>query len=231
MEKTKKIHLKRSEILLPPEDWQKKTLSFMDESQVTLLHGPDGNQAREYLQNRCISQPSWFTNLLGFTMGYDSKLKRRRPAIVIPHFDNSFVVNAVKLRFIDDESEGLRYTSRKGSKPILYGLHTAFDHHKTLFLVEGELNAISVQQCICEGVSVLSFGSENISRVQKELLQVLARRFKRVIIWTDKAEKAQEAEKAIGFRCELFKSPYSKDANDLLTEGILPDFLREILKR
>jgi len=76
-------------------------------------------------------------------------------------------------------------------------------------------------------VSVLSFASENLNAAQKALLPILAGRYKRVIIWTDKGEKAREAQKAIGKRCELMKSPHGQDANDLLQAGLLTDFLRE----
>ena len=227
-ERKKKTPLKRPEIEIPSKDWQDETLTFLDEAQDTLLNTKGRQPGREYLEGRRIASPMIYVNLLGYCQVYDPKAKRNRPAIVIPHFDNSFMVTAVKLRFVDKDPAGLRYVARKGSKPIFYGMHNAFDHHETLYIVEGELNAISIMQCVFEGASVLSFGSETITHAQRALLPTLAKNYQRVIIWTDKGEKAIEAQAAIGRKCVLLKSPNGKDANDLLVAGVLHDFIQKV---
>jgi len=63
------------------------------------------------------------------------------------------------------------------------------------------------------------------------LLPILARKYKHVIVWTDKGEKAREAQDAIGKQCELLQSPNGQDANDLLQTGTLVEFLELLVNR
>jgi len=178
------MRAKRKPVIeLPMEDWQEEALHFVDKAGAALLSDKQGVSGREYLQTRGITLADWYRELLGFSLVKDPKVKVYRPAIVIPHFDNGWKLTAVKLRFVDNNLQGLRYIARKGSKPLFWGLHTAFAYHKTLVLVEGELNAISIRHCMPCGVSVLSFGSENITAEQAVLLPILAGRYKRVIVW------------------------------------------------
>ena len=229
-DKHKAKPINKPKIEIPPEEWQQEAEWFHYRANTFLLSDKQAEPGREYLQERGIILADWCRELLGFVV-CDPKAKVYRPAIVIPHLDNCWKLTAVKLRLIDDSPQGFRYISRKGSKPLLWGLHTTFDKHETLVLVEGELNAISIRHCIPVGVSILSFGSENLTPAQVALLPILARKYERVIVWTDKGEKAREAQTAIGKRCELLKSPYGQDANDLLKAGLLAEFMKGILPK
>ncbi len=91
---------------------------------------------------------------LGFARVYDPSVQKKRPAIVLPWFDleaQAQTLTAVKYRFIDEEPGGLRYISRRGSMPILFGMWAAVPGADTLLLVEGEINALSVWQCLPRG--------------------------------------------------------------------------------
>ena len=222
----KKPRKANSVIELPSQDWQEKEWDFVERAIVSLQTGKQGDSGKVFLHRRGFTMADWNRELVGLTDAWDPKAAAKRPAIVLPHFDSSWNLTAVKLRFIEKNSQGLRYISRRGSKPLFWGLHTAFNHHETLMLVEGELNAISIRQCIPCCLSVFSFGSENITAAQKTLLPSMAEKYKRIIVWTDKGEKAREVQDAIGKRCELLGSPNGQDANDLLQAGKLVDFLR-----
>lgn len=228
----RKPQSQKVKIELPNEDWQESSLSFVEDAHVKLLALPAGELCRDYLHSRELSFSLWIDALLGFTEGYDPKAGAKRAALVIPHFwafsQNKVSLAAVKLRFLDDHPDGLRYIARKGSKPLIYGIEDSIPTHETLLIVEGELNRLSIKQCSPINTSVISPGSENISQAQRVVFSRLARRFRRVLIWTDKGEKAKEIRGIMGRSCDLRKSPNGQDANDLLQTGILPAFLQRI---
>jgi len=219
---------------LPPEDWQDKGRSFMALAGDRLIKSAEAEPAREFLRLRGLHEWIWYRALLGYVRAYDPVLKLERPAVCIPHLDNPLTLMAVKFRFIDEIEGGLRYTAMKGSNPLFFGMDTLRTDHETLIIVEGELNQLSIYQVIVghikssPRVSVVSPGSENLTRTQKATLPVLVSHYKRVIIWTDKDQVAKEVEALLDRPCVLLKSPFGRDANDLLREGVLGEFLRQI---
>jgi DNA primase len=225
---------KKPAIKVPPEDWQQAAHNFIEIANVMLTRSTDAAQARTYLLSRGIEESTWWAALLGYAKVTDPKIKTKRPCVTIPHIDKSMNVLAIKYRFFDDNTKGLRYMARKGSTLFFYGLESLLENHETLFVVEGEFNQMSILQELSKSadpdprVSVLSPGSENINQLQKAYLPVIADRFKRVLIWTDKGKKAQQIQTAIGRPCKLMKSPNGQDANDLLISGQLGDFMDTI---
>ncbi len=147
---------------------------------------------------------------------------------MIPHFDNHDHITAVKYRMMTG-GKGGRYRAMKGSSLLFWGLHTLLEHHQTLVLVEGELNAISIAQMCVPGLSVLSFGGENLSRAQRALIVLVAGKYQKVIVWADKAQKALAVQAAVGRPCKMIQSPFGKDANDLLGVGVLAEFLARVV--
>ena len=231
----------------PPDEWQRAAWRLVDSASDCLLHEAAGEPGREYLRQRGLlpaTQAAW---LLGYTQFYDPKARRTRPAIVLPwwttHPERALYperathphgdrISAVKLRFIDPEPDGLRYTSLKGSQPLLFGLAHALPTDETLLLLEGEFNALSAWQCLPAGVSVLSFGSEGGARPW--LLRGLARRYRRIFVWLDEREKARAARELMA-RSLALRSPEVNgrklDANEMLKAGFLPEFLARVLQK
>jgi DNA primase len=163
-------------IELPPEEWQRATLSLVTEW-ADRLESTEAQPARDYLKARGFHAGTWNAWLLGCTEVYG------RPAVAIPWLDANGQgdrVFAVKFRYIDEQAgtnKGARFSMRKGSKPFLFGLQHMLDSDDTLLLVEGEMNAMSIWQCLPRHVAVVSMGSQ--SNEHPELLQALASRFKR----------------------------------------------------
>lgn len=240
---------------LPSEHWQNENWDLIKISAQNLVHfrktangttpsnppryfgHPEypekGELCRDYLRSRGIQENLWCSHLLGFNYAYDPEVKRRRPALVIPHFDSAMNLLAIKFRFIDHDPDGLRYISRKGSKLYFYGLEGIKDNQKTMLIIEGELNRLSVLQVLEDpSVAVISPGAENINPAQKALLPIITRSFLRVIIWMDDPGKAIELQSIVGKqRCkndDIFQAPNGQDANDLLRAGIMPAFLQRI---
>lgn len=187
--------------------------------------------ARLYLQERALDRSTWFDYLLGFATVW------KRPAIVIPWYDQSNTITAIKYRFFDDlaRDPGKRFAMAKGSKTILFGLQAAAGQDVLIF-VEGEINAMSITQISAQEllhIDALSFGSEAGSRA--DVLRTVAQDYQRVIVWADDSDKATAIKSSLARPADAFCSPVidsvKYDANALLQKAWLADFLRETIKQ
>ncbi len=196
-----------------------------------------GDPGRSYLQQRGIRLEAANCWRIGFTpAAWDPSVQCRRPALILPWWEypsraSDPLVTAIRYRFIDDHPGGLRYMSRPGGKFVIYGLWSYFHEDRTLMLVEGELNAVSIWQMAPAGVTVMSFGSEG--GIRSEALKQLAARYERVIVWADAAEKARQLCRLLPGAAAIH-SPQLKgkewDANQMLKERCLAGFLFAALK-
>lgn len=231
-----RIQPARPVITLPDADWQRDALRDVWAA-CDALDTDAGQVGREYLQRRGIHLAGaavvW---QVGFApQVWDAKSKRMRPAIVLPWWERTQdgadpTITAIKYRFVDQDPDGGRYTSRAGGTQLLYGLWDVLPGCHTLLLVEGEINALSVWQMRPEGVTVLSFGSEGATR--PEILKAIASRYRRVFVWADNPKRAGEL-RGILPGCAALRSPIIDglewDANQMLQARVLADFLTRTL--
>ena len=120
-------------ISMPSAEWQAKAIRHMVSASDCLLESDNGQMGREYLTRRGLSRAVWLAWHLGFSIEWDPRAGRKRPAIVIPWLDmdtKTEVITALKYRFIDNAPNGLRYISMTGSAPLL--LELSFRTHSTL---------------------------------------------------------------------------------------------------
>ena len=218
---------------LPDADWQQRALRLANSSCNTCLHAAAGKPARDYLDARGITRSTAEKVKLGFGYFYDTKARRNRPGISIPWFDGEIEDNqitALKIRFVDNDTCGSRYSALKGSVPVLYGLWSVLPESDTLVLVEGELNAISILQLHLNRTAVVSIGSDTTA--PNEILRILGRNFKRILVWLDSPAKSVELQKNIP-GSNAIQSPISDgkkwDANQMLQEGLLKEFIEKVL--
>ncbi len=218
---------------LPDISWQQKTLRLANKSCNTVLHEAAGKPGRDYLDARGITRSTAAEVKLGFGYFYDTKARKNRPGISIPWFDGEIEDNqitALKIRFVDNDTCGSRYSALKGSVPVLYGLWSVLPESDTLVLVEGELNAISILQLHLNRTAVVSVGSDTTA--PNEILRILARNFKRILVWLDSPAKSVELQKNIPGSIAI-QSPKSDgkkwDANQMLQEGLLEEFIEKVL--
>lgn len=190
---------------------------------------------RTYLAERCIRFDMQVAFGLGFADAWNIKAGRNMPALWLPWMNRN--ITAIQFRFIGvgkDEPDADRFGQMKGGTRYLFGLqHCKTDEaeQKALFLVEGELNAVSIFQAAYGAfpVDVVSFGPRNnITGHNRDMITTLASRYRQVIIWADEPRDAAAALGAIpgalpvqspeidGRRC---------DANDLLCAGLLNDIV------
>ena len=147
-----------------------------------------------------------------------------------------------------------KYLSLRGSRGYLFGTQNLFtlESYKpfALIVVEGELNAISIAQAIQEamlyGVDVVSVGSQGITERTKNELLRKEPGYKQIISLMDEQKNTLAMQKIIP-RAWAFRSlpkldgngnemrdekgkALSWDANDLLKDGSLGDFVWYMLK-
>ena len=226
-----------------PAQWRRDTERLVAEAAERLWQ-PEGEPARAYLERRALEPATWLTYRLGFVADAavpGTEGKQRAPAVVMPWRSASAGVYAVRFRFLEPQGEH-RLTALGGSQFAgkLYGGQalpaSCFEPRPegykgaeslcTLLIVEGEINAMSCHQVAGETrLDVLSVGSEsaNLSPAGIEF----AKRYRRVLVWADKAEVAQRLMGALPGAYGV-RSPGGQDANDLLRAGLLGGFLATV---
>jgi hypothetical protein len=231
------------------DHWQKSVSKRLVVVQDRLQHGDDGQAGRDYLAQRGITMDTAAAFGLGYGGHWNIAAGAKMPALFIP-WQVDDMVSYVTLRFLDvakgdktktriasagfkltDDADGKYYGVR-----FLFGLQNLGAHGDTLIVVEGELNCLSIYQCITGryACDVLSFGPQK--NLQNEhvvsMAQEVASRYQRIIIWADRPQATIDA---LGTIPNAFpvRSPEidgkEYDANDLLQIGLLGDVLDGLL--
>lgn len=212
--------------------WQDAARRELQEAQAR-LSSPAGDPGAQYLLSRGLTPETGQAWGLGYGDAWDPKLEERRPAIVIPWQYRQ--ITALKYRFLTVPEGGLRYSSKGGSQTIAFGFNLAGAHWSTLWLVEGELNALSLWQALradyCVNFDVISFGSDAKAAHLAPAVKAWAGKYQQVIVWADDPDKALAAMRALPGTFGLFglRSPVVEgrkyDANAMLLEpGALASF-------
>lgn len=187
---------------------------------------------RAYLQRRCLGRAIQMAAGLGAGDHYDPTLKRERPALWIPYVSGD-ELTGVKFRFVDDDPQGLRYTSARGSQAGLYLPYGTLLASGTLVVVEGELNALSIQQEFPK-LDCVSIGSQTVTERVRDQLRAIVQFYDRVLLWVDEPTKAEELKQTLP-DAQVVTSPVADgaklDANALLQQGILVEFVRNLLAK
>lgn len=196
--------------------------------------------AQDYLRSRALTVGTWEAWHIGAANVYDPSTKTTRPAVLLPWYymdAQREYITAVKHRFIDElaKQHEHRFGAMGGGKTHLpYGLWAANKADKTLLIIEGEFNALSVWQCQPVGVSVLSIGSQKGARV--DVLAKIADNYQNVFIWCDEPEITSDYIKQIAQPGQYKKGLQTPeidgvklDANKLLQRGQLIEFINKVI--
>ena len=206
-----------------------------------------GQAGRDYLLSRGITEDIWQRYGIGFSVvslpGTNAKIdgqwkncfdvSPKQPAISIPWFLGRQCI-AIQYRFFETHE----YTDINGrpakakNKTVgnkvgrVYGGHSvnqAGDRSgRTLFLCEGEINALSIATIAPDHVDVLSIGGQD--QKMDDAVVNFALGYAHVIVWVDERAVAQRLRKIIR-GCGALVSPRGLDANDLLGIGLLREFI------
>lgn len=209
----------------------------------------DARAVMAYLVGRGLQPATVAAFKLGYgwvypPRAYDRETKKesypKQLAVALPWFDRDGKLLAVKYRFLQGhtytDAEGRERTENKTSRGPQAGSMFGWqawrgpEQSATLFIVEGELNVLSIWQETHGAVDVLSAGSEGTTQHLPADVVELTKQYQRRIVWADKGEIADTAAAAIGadsvpsFKTE--QHPKGLDANDLLRSGKLGGLLQ-----
>jgi DNA primase len=172
---------------------------------------PDTPQGR-YLLGRRLHPATWAAFHLG--AGYAKLDGARYDAIAIPWHDQAGGLVAVNHRLLNPPDPKRRYHVVGNHWGHLWGWGSHRGDQQTLFVVEGELNAMAIWQAL--GVDVLSVGSQNQTITPDQAEQI--RQWDQVVLWADLPDVAEKWRGVIGAG-DVVQS--DRDANDLLIAGEL----------
>ena len=201
--------------------------------------GELGAVGRAYLAKRALTMPTAERFFLGVHMAWDGKLKQARPALSLP-WARADVVTAVKYRFCEVPTGGMRLTSERGSHfDSMFGRNTLGGAYDVLVLTEGEINAMSVHQAARAAgwpwVEAVSIGGEDaaLSAITVAAVAELAGDFKRVLTWMDKPSHAAALRDAVpgAQAIRSHEGDVKYDANELLQRDMLVPFLGAVFGR
>jgi DNA primase len=225
-------------------DEQRAEMRLFLSDTIDTLRSNGHPEGMSYLRGRGITAETAKTFNLGFveaaplpgTVG-----RLTAPAIVIPWYDLGGNLVALRYRFLEShtyvdakekEHINTKMTAKAGSTFYrqLFGLRwlTPIPSPVTaagrwLVLVEGEINAMSIQQTASHArIDALSFGSES-SHLTANVAE-LANLYGRVIVWADRDSVAGEMINQLPGAYAVH-SPAGSDANDLMRRGELLGFL------
>lgn len=176
----------------------------------------------------------------GIGMGHYPYDKNSPLCVVFPFIDSSGDVQMLKWRDPDDKAY-IRTTAK--SRKVLFGIPAIPENQDTMYLVEGELDALSMWDMGYPAVSVpfgakLITGAENDPNsewIEHDYDQWIAPHTK-IVFATDADEVGREAAESIARRlgrekCKMINWPEGiKDANEFLQKGFdAEDFTNDVL--
>lgn len=219
-----------SAIVAPPKPKRKATPHWHVHAEKAAqraamrLESEKGTLGREYLEKRGIGPETWLEWRLGYVEAVPGQ---QAPAIAMPWYSDGGKVQAIRYRFLTPQA-GQKQSAMLGSRfsGLLYGPRhdRVCTAQRTLVIVEGEMNAISIWQAAHDTrLDVLSIGSESAT-VAPEMLDI-ANQYRDIIVWADREEKAQSL---IGAMPGAFGIAPQHDANDMLQAGQLRGYLSSV---
>lgn len=201
--------------------------------------GALGAAGRAYLAKRALTVAVAERFFLGAHMAWDRELRHARPALSLP-WARADVVTAIKYRFCEVPTGGMKMTSESGSRfDGMFGRNALGGAYDVLVVCEGEINAMSVHQAARQAgwpwVDAVSVGGEGaaLSATTVAAVAELAGDFKRVLMWLDKPDYAAALRDAVpGAQAIRSHDDGVKfDANELLQRDMLMPFMGQVFGR
>ncbi|MDP4128472.1 MAG: AAA family ATPase, partial [Bacillota bacterium] len=169
---------------------------------------PTQSEVEKYLTKRGFSKATWERRGVGDDGNGN---------IAMPYYENGELV-FMKFRPSHKPKKGEKKGWRESDgKPVLWGMDLC-DLAKPLTLVEGEMDALSLDECGIENVVSVPSGAEDLTFI--ELCWDFLQRFKKYILWTDGDEPGQKLQRNLisrlgAAKCWVVVSE-RKDANEVL---------------
>jgi hypothetical protein len=219
----------------PTPDKLAQMRRLMDAYRADMLR--DNCAGREYAYRRGFTD----STLDRFEIGYcaDTKVEYMADggaALAIPWYRGRELFS-IHYRYLQPEGKNkLKFCAGGKNRGLLWGRHAMREGGRVLMLIEGELNAMSVDQVAGDaGVDVLSLGGESATLTPAAI--AFAQTYPVRIVWMDKPELAKKQAQIVNggafwsidaeYRGETVKC----DANELLQRMALRETLAMLLQR
>lgn len=178
---------------------------------TTVIETPK-EKVEKYLKLRGFSKETWERRQVGESNGL----------IVFPYFENGQLVMNKFRKAEKYDGKGMKSWREEGGKAVLWGMDLC-DPSNPLVIVEGEPDALALDECGIENVVSVPSGSQDLTWIEEcwEWLE----QFKQIIIWGDNDEPGKEMVRKLitrlgDWRCYVVDSEH-KDANvSLVVDGI-----------
>jgi hypothetical protein len=211
----------------PPRQWQEKAWVLVNEAHDQLMNGKGvlNSMVRAYLIDRRINKETRIAAKLGTInstelnesgFGY---IKADTWFLVIPWF-NGDELWKVELRDIRLNADP-RYREFKDGSEGLY-LAASLHRKRPTFLVEGEIDALTIAQEAGDLVNVVATGS--VTKAKTGRWAMTLSRMPAVFLAQDNDEKGEKAaadwERILAHKSPIRYRPLAHDVNDMLTAGL-----------
>jgi twinkle protein len=151
-------------------------------------------------------------------------------AIIFPFLRDGELVNTKHLKLARDANGKKKTWQAADAEPCLFGWHLIPDDSKSVLIVEGELDAMSLAEY---GLAALSInqGAGNHQWIDCDFDRL--ERFQEIFLWFDNDDAGQKGAKEVANRlgldrCRIVRFRL-KDANEALQQGVTIDEIGEAL--
>lgn len=201
-----KIHFGEAEEK-PQQNYETKPKPKKEYKVPKTVIKPAGPEVAAYLEKRGFSRETWERRGVGEVEGN----------VAMPYYEGGKLV-LMKFRPPRKPREGEKKGWREaGGKPIFWGMDTCAPD-KPLVIVEGEMDALALDEAGIENVVSVPSGAEDLTCVN-ECWEWLSK-FKQVVLWVDNDEPGQKLQRSLiqrigDWRCSIVIND-RKDANEVL---------------
>lgn len=194
---------------------------------------PDAHFCIQYLKGRDIPKDKW--DRLLYTDHYKDFCNEINPnhsktidndkRLVIPYYSEYGELIAVSGRALETSSEKLRYVTVRmdnGNDHLIYGLDTV-DLSKKVYIVEGPLDSLFINNSVASGGTALTQVADKISAMEKVLVFDNEPRNKEVV---------KIVKKSIDSSFDVVVWPdyiKGKDINEMIQLGMSPDDVLKVI--
>jgi hypothetical protein len=231
-------NFKAPTIIIPSPKFDKISTDITYENAERCDKLPRNHFCIEYLKNRQIDEKHY--SKLYYTSHYKQFCDEIYPnhgkeidddkRLVIPFYDEYNSLIAVSGRALENASEKLRYVTMRTNESkdkLIYGLNTV-NKNKTVYIVEGPIDSIFLDNCIASG-------DANLKLAAKKLIDIGFNK-ENIILCPDREPRNREIVKIINtfieedFRVCLFpEKMMGKDINEMIQLGYSEHEIQDII--
>jgi hypothetical protein len=234
----KHTNIKKPKFIIPPPKFDKISTDITYQNAERCDKLPSNHFCIEYLKNRHIDKKHF--SKFYYTDNYKKFCDEIYPShgknitddkrLVIPFYDEFNSLIAVSGRALENASEKLRYVTirtNESTDKLLYGLNTV-NKYKTVYIVEGPIDSIFIENAIASGDSNLSLAAKTLiaKGFSKENLVLCSdneNRNKEICKMTESSIK-------LGYKVLIWPDTViGKDINEMIQLGMSEDEIENII--